>query len=307
MAAIWAFLVVLQLASSGCSLHSRGEMAIPAELPATTEVAGVPFYPQDEYQCGPATLAMALTWSGVPILPDELKASVYMPSEKGSLQSAMIASTRRHGRVAYELGDRDDLMVELTAGNPVIVLLNLGLSFYPVWHYAVVVGYDRASEEVVLNSGETENKRYSLGMMNALWGRADYWGLMVLPPSRLPDSAEELSWLKAALGLELAKQGAAAQEAYAVAVERWPMSHTAWMGLGNSSYSLGLYVEAAAAFEEATRLVPNDGVAFNNLATVLAKLGRYDEAIAAAERAVAFGGPHSEVFKKTLSEVRQHK
>jgi hypothetical protein len=55
----------------------------------------------------------------------------------------MIGAARRHGRLAYLITGPDSMFEEVAAGHPVIVLQNLGLSWYPVWHYAVVVGYDQ--------------------------------------------------------------------------------------------------------------------------------------------------------------------
>ena len=58
-----------------------------AGLPTRAEVAEVPFYPQEEYYCGPAALAMALSWSGVPVTQEDLAAQVYTPGREGTLQS----------------------------------------------------------------------------------------------------------------------------------------------------------------------------------------------------------------------------
>jgi len=55
----------------------------------------------------------------------------------------MIAAARRNGFVAIELAPNlSDLLAEIAAGNPVVVLQNLALDWYPAWHYAVAIGYD---------------------------------------------------------------------------------------------------------------------------------------------------------------------
>jgi hypothetical protein len=43
------------------------------------------------------------------------------------------------------------LCEEVAAGHPVIVLQNIGLSWYLVWHYAVVVGYDLHEGTVIFH------------------------------------------------------------------------------------------------------------------------------------------------------------
>ena len=128
----------------GCGGVFFREWPQPSEhLPVSHELDSVPFYPQEAYQCGPASLSMALTWSGIQANPETITPEVFTPSRKGSLQSAMIGAARRHGRLAYLITGPDSMFKEVAAGHPVIVLQNLGLSWYPVWHYAVVVGYDQ--------------------------------------------------------------------------------------------------------------------------------------------------------------------
>jgi len=297
-----ACLALLLLAlGSGCSLYGGVMPPSPGGAPLA-RVHGVPFYPQEEYQCGPAALAMAMTWSGLPVQPDDLTAEVYTPASHGSIQPDMITAARRHGRMAYVIHGADRLAAEIDAGNPVVALQNLGLSWYPVWHYAVVVGLDRDTGEVLLNSGPTRSKRTPWRVFENTWG-PDFWGLLVLPPSRLPATAREREWLDGAVGLERAGQRAAAEQAYATAANRWPGSHDAWIGLGNARYALGNAPGAAEAFRRATEAKPDSGIAFNNLAFVLDELGRRDEALAAARKAVSLGGPQIETFRQTLSDI----
>jgi len=138
---------------AGCASFRQKEMPpLPENLPASHELTAVPFFPQEEFQCGPAALAMAISWSGLPVRPEDLVEQVYTPSRKGSLQVAMINTARRHGRLTYEISDFESLFPEIASGYPVIILQNLGISWFPVWHYAVVVGYDAAQEHVILRS-----------------------------------------------------------------------------------------------------------------------------------------------------------
>ncbi|MCJ2165611.1 MULTISPECIES: PA2778 family cysteine peptidase [unclassified Pseudodesulfovibrio] len=299
-----AVLLLLLLATgSGCSLYGGVMPPPPAGNPQFV-VEDVPFYPQEEYQCGPAALAMALTWSGLPMQPGALVDEVYTPARKGSLQPDMITAARRHGRIAYPITGAEQLIAEVAGGNPVIVLQNLGLSWYPVWHYAMVIGYDQPAGQVFLRSGVTETKVSPYRVFENTWGSSDFWGLLVLPPSRMPVTVKEKAWLEASVGLERAQVPESAAPAYAAAVERWPENYDAWIGLGNARYALGSRPDAAAAFQRATMLRPDNGIAFNNLAQVLAEMGQREKALAAAKKAVACGGPHLDAFRKTLSEIK---
>jgi tetratricopeptide (TPR) repeat protein len=277
---------------------------LPPNVPASVELDRVPFYPQDAYQCGPATLAMALTWSGLPVTPDELKDQVYTPSRKGSLQIAVVSATRRHAKSAYEINDSESIFPEIAAGHPVIILQNLGLSWLPVWHYAIVIGYDFPEQEVILRSGTTRRKVMPYHLFEKTWSRGDYWGLLVLETDQIPVSANENDYLESLVVLEKTKHYQAAATGYRTALTRWPNSLTAWMGLGYSRYKLGDLKGAESAFREATELHPQSAAAFNNLADVLLKQGRKQEALVAAQTAVALGGPLKSESEKTLQEIR---
>jgi len=100
--------------------------AWPAGVPERIELGAVPFFPQEDYQCGPAALATTLVESGVKVTPQDLVAQVYIPERQGSLQVEMLAAPRRYGIASYQLAPRlDDLLREVAAGNPVIVPKNV--------------------------------------------------------------------------------------------------------------------------------------------------------------------------------------
>lgn len=301
---LWAIIGLL----AGCTGIQKSESPVlPAGLAPGIELETVPFYPQKAYQCGPSSLAMALTYSDLPITPDALKDQVYTPSQKGSLQIAMIGATRRQGRIAYPIQGLNSLWPEIAAGYPVIVLQNLGLSWIPVWHYAVAIGYDFPDNSIILRTGITERKLVSFARFEKTWARSNYWGMIVLKPTQLPAIAREKEYLAAVYGLEKSRQFQAATEGYQTALTRWPQSLIALIGLGNSRYALGDLNGAEGAFRRAIEHHPHAAAAYNNLAQVLSEQGRKREAIAAARKAVAIGGPMSQVYDSTLREVQEEK
>jgi tetratricopeptide (TPR) repeat protein len=239
------------------------------------------------------------------ITPDDLIPEVYTPGLEGSLQPALISATRRHGRVAYPFTGMDALLAELAANHPAIVLVNLSFFWYPRWHYAVAVGYDKPGGDIILHSGALAGERLSLRTFNNIWRRSGYWGLLILPPGELPVTVREDAWMEAVLGLDQADRIRAAREGYETAVRRWPENFAAWGGLGNFSFKTGDMATAARAFKRAVQLDPASGPALNNLACVLLKMGRRDEALQAAQKAVTLGGPFLEEFRKTLNEIKK--
>lgn len=275
-------------------------------LPPRAELASVPFFPQETHQCGPASLAMAANFAGVAVSADTLTAQTYLPERQGSLQAEMLAAARRQGLLAYPLAPSlHDLLAEVAAGTPVIVLQNLGLAALPKWHYAVVVGYDLAREEVILRSGQEKRQVLPFSTFEHTWARSGYWSMLALPPEHLPKTAEENRYMNAALALEQTGQTAAAHAAYQTALARWPGNLTARMGLGNTAYALGKLGQAEAAFRQATIDHPDEWTPFNNLALALADQQRYAEALAAAKQALALAGQDKTTAEATLREIEE--
>ncbi|MGH6904925.1 MAG: PA2778 family cysteine peptidase [Geminicoccaceae bacterium] len=272
-------------------------------LPARAEVAGVPFHPQQEQYCGPAALATVLGWSGLPARQDAIAAAVYTPGREGTLGHDLVGAAGRHGRLAVPVADLPSLLREVAAGRPVLVLQNLGLGWYPQWHYAVVVGYDLAAGELALRSGEERRRVVSLDTFARTWARADRWGIVVLPPDALPASAAEEAVVRAAAGLERAGRAGEAALAYDTILRRWPGSLGALIGRGNARYATGDLNGAEAAYRSALLRHPEAAVVWNNLADVLAARGERDAALIAARRAVELGGPYAATYRQTLDQI----
>ncbi|HZM33568.1 MAG TPA: PA2778 family cysteine peptidase [Burkholderiales bacterium] len=294
------------LALAGCSSlwpqSARLAEGLPADLPERVELAAVPFFPQKDYQCGPAALATALVASGVKVTPDELVPQVYLPARKGSLQVEMMAAARRHGLVSYELAPRfEDLLRELAAGTPVIVLQNLALG--EGWHYAVAVGYDYPGGTLVLRSGETEREVMNFVAHETFWKRSGYWAMVAVPPERIPATAEEGRWLAAIVALERAGGVQPARRAYAAFLKRWPANVGASVGLANTLHAAGDLAGAERVLREAERRDPASAIVLNNLAQTLSDQGRHEEALPFIERAVAAGGPHAAAIAETRRTI----
>ena len=275
----------------------------PPGLPPRVELTATPFYPQEIHQCGPAALATALASADVPLSADVLAAQVYVPGREGSLQPEMLAAVRRNGLVAYRLAPRiDDVLAEVAAGTPVVVLQNLSFAFAPMWHYAVVIGYDVSREEIVLRSGVTKRLTLSFSQFERTWARSGYWAILALPAERLPATALEDDFVAAIVALERSS-APAARRAYLTALDRWPQNLVARLGQGNTAYAMNDIAEAEVAYRRAVADHPDAADAWNNLAQALSDQDRRAEAIAAAERALTIGGPRRAVYETTLQDV----
>lgn len=291
-------------ALAGCATAEvAGVRVQPAGLPQRAEVGDVPFHPQEEQYCGPAALATVLGWSGLPGTQEALAREVYTPGREGTLAHDLVGAARRHGRLAVPVTDLSQLLAEVAAGHPVLVQQNLGLAWYPQWHFAVAVGYDLTAGTVALRSGAERRRVVSLDTFDRTWARAGRWALVVLPPEQLPARGDQAAVLNAAAGLERVGRVDEAAMAYEAILQRWPGSLGGLIGRGNARYAAGDLDGAKAAYRAALEHHPGAAAAWNNLADVLAAQGARDEALIAARRAVALGGLHAEVYRRTLEEI----
>ena len=288
----------------GCvGMQTEQILASRGALPASAEIRRVPFYPQEQYYCGPASLAMALAWSGLSLTPDEVAAQVYTPGRQGTFAPDIIAAARRNGRLAVEVRELDDVLAELAAGHPVIVFQNLRLSVFPQWHFAVAIGYDLNERQLILRSGTTERMVMPLDAFENTWRRAEYWALVVLPPNDAPATPNPVPWLDAAAGLERSNHPQEAQFAYETFLARWPQNRAAQIGRANTLFALNRFDRAEQAYKDLVAGDPTMAEAWNNLAYALYRQGKREEAMRAAERAVAIGGARAADYADTLKDV----
>lgn len=244
----------------------------------------VPFHAQDAFQCGPAALAMVFNHRGIAAEPDDLTRRVYIPAREGSLQIEMVAAAREQDLLAYPLeGNITALLTELAAGNPVLVMQNLRFDWYPQWHYAVAVGYDLNRDVLILHTGLDKAKPQALTVFAHTWNRADRWARVIVPPNKLPATAEALPYLTATADLEQTGRLRAAETAYRTALDQWPEEPAARFGLGNVTWSQGRRTEAARIFIDVAETHPDFTPGWQNLATALEQLGCRNQAENAIE------------------------
>jgi tetratricopeptide (TPR) repeat protein len=278
---------MLVVVLGGCAVQTQALRAhTPAELVAPQELAATPFFPQTDFQCGPAALATVLAAAGLPADPQQLAEQVFLPARTGTLQIEMIAGARRQGAVATRIAPTIEAALrEVRAGHPVAVLQNLGLAWLPLWHYAVLVGYDTVEGTVLLRSGATQRAEMAMRTFEHTWKRSGAWGFVALPPGQWPVVAEEASVVEASVGFERVAAATDAVLVYRSALARWPANLSLVMGLGNSLHAAGDKAAAAEAFETAA-LAHRSAPAWINLAQTRLELGDTAAADHAAQRAV---------------------
>ena len=238
------------------------------------ELEATPFFPQKKYQCGPAALAAVLGASNVAVTPEALVPIVYLPARHGSLQVEMQAAPRKFDRLSYPLSrNLDSVLAELGAGRPVLVLHNYGLPFWPRWHYAVVIGYDSATDRFMLRSGKKRRAEWRARTFMVAWHNGGRWAMVVLRPGEIAASANPTLYLEAAADFERGASAENSRLAFDAAVQRWPNQPVAFIGRGTAEYRAGNISNAARDYATALRLDPGNAGARNNLAQSLLDLG----------------------------------
>ena len=255
--------------------------------------------PGDEL-CGAASLATLLSFAGRPVDEKTLAAATYTPGRHGALSVEMLAAARRQGLLALQLQpEMADLLDQLQAGRPVLVLENRALSFWPRYHYAVISAWDARQREWVLHSGAPHPERLPMPVFERIWMRAGGFAMVVIDPYHLPPDLPLEQLLRAATDLERV-QPAAALAAYEQLALRAPADARLPLLAGNALRELGR-LKAAERSYRASLALQTSWQAMNNLADLLQALGRHPEALVWAQKAAAMA-PQS-VATQTLHHL----
>lgn len=232
------------------------------------EISAVPFVNQSVGHCGPATLTMLFQYHGKPADANQVASTVLIPGMKGSLQTDMISAARRQGFMAVPISGFHSLIKEIADNHPVIVFENLGLSWYPQWHYAVVYGFDLDKKTLALHTGPSQDQTVQMKHFEQDWMLGDYWGLVILKPGDVALSASEFQNSSAATALEAMGFYDSAEKSYRRILQEWPNSLVALMGMGNLEYRKQNLSRALYYFRQAQLMHPQSLSAKKNVAVL---------------------------------------
>jgi len=183
-----AFLLVAVLLTGGvlftqggCAVGAssgKGPGAVQAPAPFSSVIAGVPFLPQEDDTCGPSSLAMVLKFLGQDVDTQEIVRETRTEGLKGTLITDLTGAARRRG-FAAEVADLDlpRLRERISAGVPVILLVDLGVWTWSRPHYLVAYGW--TPEGVVAHSGREQGKVIPFSTLDAEWAKMGRLAIVV--------------------------------------------------------------------------------------------------------------------------------
>ncbi|WP_144964553.1 peptidase C39 family protein [Pseudomonas sp. DE0010] len=183
-------------------------------LPQRVELSSVPFYRGNANHSAAMALAAVLSQQGAPITPGLLDQPLNLPMGLDSLDTSIARVARDYGRVVYPLDKRlDALLTQVAAGNPVLVRYQDGSAWWSEPRYAVLIGYDRYKQRVLMRAGMQRRLMMAFDDFASAWAKEGRWAILVQPPVRLPANVDRQRWLQAADELARAGQELAARQA----------------------------------------------------------------------------------------------
>lgn len=301
------YAIVASIVATGCTLKDP----LPSGSHYVSSNLSVPFIPPRSKLCGSTSIEMVSSYwqsktSYIPQLSvKELDGLTLIPAKGGTLQIELVSSARANGLIVYPLEPTfEALFSELSESHPVIVLVNRSFSWHPLWHYAPVTGFDGEKRTILSHFSDQQNEAISIGTFAALWKRSNNWGVVLLPPGELPASASSKTFLRAVYEFEKTGKVREAIVAYKSAFARWPQDPDILFALANACYNLSNLSEAEENYRKLLTLNPSHLLAINNLAVLLCRTGRSDEALRVLEKAVTDDTVIQSILKTTREEIK---
>ncbi|WP_236177440.1 MULTISPECIES: peptidase C39 family protein [Pseudomonas] len=182
-------------------------------LPERVELSGT-FYRGEANQSGPQVLASLLSQQGIVITPGLLEKPLHLPGAEDKLQQNLQNLAREYGMVVYPLDSNlPALLTQVAAGYPVMVRFSEGSAFWAEPRYAILSGYDRLKQKVLLRAGMNRRELMSFSAFESALEKSGGWAVLIQKPTQIPAAVDPQRWLKAADALAQAGQEREAAQA----------------------------------------------------------------------------------------------
>jgi ABC-type bacteriocin/lantibiotic exporter with double-glycine peptidase domain len=181
-------------ALTGCAGSVAPEVK---RLPERVELSGR-FYRGQAFQSGPQVLASLLSQQGVVITPGLLEKPLHVPGAEDKLQQNIQNLAREYGMVVYPLDSNlPALLTQVAAGYPVMVRFSEGSAFWAEPRYAILSGYDRNKQKVLLRAGMNRRELMDFASFESAFEKSGGWAILIQKPTQIPAAVDRARWLKA--------------------------------------------------------------------------------------------------------------
>ncbi len=141
-------------------------------------ISSVPFFPAQDFQCGPSSLASVLNFLGLNITPEEIAKEIYSEGAKGTADFDMILYPMKKGlKSSHYKGSLNDLKEKIKENKPLIVMVDEGIWFYKKYHFMVVIGFDNTG--IIVYSGKNKDEKIDYETFMKKWEKTGFWTLIV--------------------------------------------------------------------------------------------------------------------------------
>lgn len=149
-------------------------------------IQDVPFFPENRYWCGPASLAGVMNYYQKAPKPEEIAGKIYSPSAGGTIMADLAWFARKHEfNVNIIKSDTEKLRQMVSNEKPVIVFVSRDGWLTEYNHFMVVVGFN--NEGFIVNSGRNHQQFYEKEAFSRLWKKTDNHALIVVPKKSSTD------------------------------------------------------------------------------------------------------------------------
>ncbi len=250
--------------------------------PESVTLSAPKWVKQDINNCGPATLAMYLSFYGWSGTQDDIAAVVH-PNfhDKNVRWDELVYYVKTHAGwldALFRVGGSVDEMKRFIAnGYPVVIETGYEIDVGWVGHYLLLTGYDDAKGMFIAQDATGgPNRKVTYEQIDKYWQQFNRLYIVVYPP-------EEREVIMALLG-ENADEAANRANALATAqseTQSDPENAFAWFNLGSNLNYFDRYAEAADAFDTARSLGLPKRMLFYQFGPYRAyfNVGRYQDVI----------------------------
>jgi tetratricopeptide (TPR) repeat protein len=232
----------------------------PTPIPPKVTLTGVVHEYQHWNNCGPANLAMALSywkWKGT----QEDTAAYLKPNSRDKnvmpYEMANYVTKETNFKVVLRLGGDIDLIKRLVAaGFPTLIEKGFEGTSFEGWmgHYEVVTGYDDSKQVFIVQDSYIapgENLAVPYEQVISNWRAFDYIYLVIYPPER---ESDVFSVLGALADEQAAFEHSAQLASDEIASLTGRDQYFAWYNRGTSLVKMADYSAAAQAYDQAFTL-----------------------------------------------------